>query len=118
MTRPAEEHQEQSLARRFSDLFGQGEPPDVFAFLNSLAATSARETTDVILVDQDGVIVSTMARGPNLRSLLQELLGEPAPAADQTSDAATADAEVAPASFEEETAPAAVPVPAHRRPAA
>jgi peroxiredoxin len=60
----------------------------------------------VLLVDQEGVIVSTMARGPNLGNLLQELLGEPGPSA-QTS--AVQDSEVAPASFEEDAAPEAVP---------
>jgi thiol-disulfide isomerase/thioredoxin len=62
----------------------------------------------VILVDQEGMIVSTMARGPNLSVLLQELLGEPSPSSEQSSENSTGDDEVAPASFEEE-APAAVP---------
>jgi thiol-disulfide isomerase/thioredoxin len=63
----------------------------------------------VILVDQQGVIVSTMARGSNLRALLQELLGEPSLSADQSSENSQRDTDVAPASFEEEAAPAAVP---------
>ncbi len=51
----------------------------------------------VILVDQEGVIVSTLARGPNLPMLLRDLLGEPTPAG--------SDSDVSPASFEEETSP-------------
>jgi hypothetical protein len=55
----------------------------------------------VILVDQEGVIVSTMARGPNLGALLRELLGEPSPPAEQSTDADDVDADVKPAAFEE-----------------
>jgi thiol-disulfide isomerase/thioredoxin len=55
----------------------------------------------VILVDQEGVIVSTMARGPNLGALLRELLGEPSPPAEQSTDAADVDGDVKPAAFEE-----------------
>jgi thiol-disulfide isomerase/thioredoxin len=59
----------------------------------------------VILVDQNGVIVSTMARGPNLATLLQQLLGEPSPSSEQSTEAAKAESDVAPASFEDDTAP-------------
>jgi thiol-disulfide isomerase/thioredoxin len=55
----------------------------------------------VILVDQDGVIVSTMARGPNLGALLRELLGEPSPPKDDLSESAEPDSAVKPASLEE-----------------
>jgi thiol-disulfide isomerase/thioredoxin len=61
----------------------------------------------VILVDQDGVVVSTMARGPNLGLLLRELLGEPSPPEDVSSEAAGPDSDVAPAAFEENAAPEA-----------
>ncbi|MEX0610619.1 MAG: TlpA disulfide reductase family protein [Pirellulales bacterium] len=63
----------------------------------------------VILVDQEGVIVSTMARGPNLGRLLRELLGEPSPTSDQSTELAEPDSDVAPAAFEEQVAPEAVP---------
>lgn len=68
----------------------------------------------VILVDEEGVIVHTEARGPKLASLLQEMLGAPvgssrgdttstdAPAAEQGLDA---ESDVAPAAFEEDAAP-------------
>ncbi len=52
MTRPLEEHQEDTLARQFGALCGEGPPPDVFAFLDSADETSLREKTDVLLVDQ------------------------------------------------------------------
>jgi thiol-disulfide isomerase/thioredoxin len=63
----------------------------------------------VILVNQEGVIVSAMARGPKLNLLLRELLGEPSPPDDQTTEAAEQDSDVAPASFEEDAAPEAAP---------
>jgi len=63
----------------------------------------------VILVDQDGVVVSTMARGPNLGMLLRKLLGERSPPEEQADQPADADSDVAPAAFEEEAAPEAVP---------
>jgi thiol-disulfide isomerase/thioredoxin len=63
----------------------------------------------VILVDQEGVVVSTMARGPNLGALLRQLLGEPSPPKDQSTEAAKADPNVEPASFEEQAPPKAAP---------
>jgi hypothetical protein len=62
-----------------------------------------------ILVDQDGVIVSTMARGRILDMLLRQLLGEPSQPEEQPSELAEPGSDVAPASFEEEAAPEAVP---------
>lgn len=53
MTRPLEEHQEESLARRFVGLCSEGEPPDVFSFLDSAQPASARETADVLMLDQE-----------------------------------------------------------------
>jgi thiol-disulfide isomerase/thioredoxin len=65
----------------------------------------------VILVDQEGVIVSAMARGQNLSVLLRKLLGEPSQPTDETTDTSEQDPDVAPASFEEEddAAPEVVP---------
>jgi thiol-disulfide isomerase/thioredoxin len=63
----------------------------------------------VILVDQDGVVVSTMARGQNLGILLRELLGAPGAPGGQSTSTDEADGNVAPASFEEQAAPAEVP---------
>ena len=63
----------------------------------------------VILVDKDGVIVSTVARGPMLGTLLRELLGEPSPPEHESTEPAESDSDVAPAAFEEEAAPEAVP---------
>jgi thiol-disulfide isomerase/thioredoxin len=60
----------------------------------------------VILVDQDGKVISTMARGENLGALLRELLGPSSEPSEETTSA-NADANVAPASFQDETVPAA-----------
>jgi thiol-disulfide isomerase/thioredoxin len=62
-----------------------------------------------ILVDQDGVIVSTMARGRILDMLLRQQLGEPSPPEEHSSALAEPGSDVAPASFEDEAAPEAVP---------
>jgi thiol-disulfide isomerase/thioredoxin len=51
-----------------------------------------------ILVDQEGKVVSMMARGPNLERELRKLLGEPLAAADESKT----DTAVEPASHEEE----------------
>jgi thiol-disulfide isomerase/thioredoxin len=63
----------------------------------------------VILVDREGKIVSTMARGRNLELLLRELLGDPTPANDQSTESSERVSDVAPASFEEDAAPESAP---------
>jgi thiol-disulfide isomerase/thioredoxin len=58
-----------------------------------------------ILVDKDGVVVHTEARGETLGALLQELLGAPDAPRGDSLGSENADSNVAPASFEEDAAP-------------
>jgi thiol-disulfide isomerase/thioredoxin len=58
-----------------------------------------------ILVDKDGVVVHTEARGEALGALLQELLGAPDAPRGDSLGSENADSNVAPASFEEDAAP-------------
>ena len=59
----------------------------------------------VILVDQEGVVVSSEARGKVLPALLQELLGPPALPDGDAIGSDNADAQVVPTAFEEQAAP-------------